>query len=316
MIIQTSHPAYIDQPSTHITNCPKQKELSLLEYKMVFDDYCQMRAMINDYSRDLDDDKELDVFIMNMKYSEFANRVTRDECRMAAYQHKYRGDQLLETLHSVLMMSDSPAIRPVRTIEAATPTRTGANTSTPRRLPRNNRRNARINQIGAADQQGQVPSPDNSGSGGGDSDRTNPNDYHDYDVNPDDVTSPQPFSSYEEACLNLMEIEVPDTQNTPNNLMTFDIYRRAVHAIREDPNVAYEQRCIVCRGIHRFEQCDTLNDHDFLKQHYIRFCQNVRRDQAALSRQREETTNFVDRQLYNDDTDDDDEGGNFRPGRS
>ena len=71
MIIQTSHPAYIDQPSTHITNYPKQRELSLLEHKKVFDDYHQMRAMINGFSKDLDDEQELDIFIMNMKCSEF-----------------------------------------------------------------------------------------------------------------------------------------------------------------------------------------------------------------------------------------------------
>lgn len=294
---------------------PKQKELSLLECKMVFKDFHQMRAMINDFSKDLDDEQELDTFIMNMKCSEFVNRVTRDEQRQAAYQRKYRGDQLLETIHSVLMMSDSPALRPLRSINAATPPRNTSNTSAPRRSPRNNQRNARINQIGTADQHAMVPSPDISGSGGGDSNQTNPNDYHDYDVNPDDGTSPQPFTSYDEACINLMEIDVPDTQNMPNNLMAFDMCCRAVYAIREDPNVAYEQRCIVCRGVHRFEQCDTLNDHDFLRQHYIRFCQNVRRDQAALAQQRDKPTNFIDRRLYDNDSDGNEEGENFHPGR-
>ena len=103
----------------------------------------------------------------------------------------------------------------------------------------------------------------------------------------------------DEACINLMQIDVPETESTPNNLLAFDRYPRAVHAIQEFTNSAYKQNCIVCRGQHHFENCTTLNDHDFLKQHYIRFCQNVRRDQAELARQAQaEQVNFMDRDPY------------------
>jgi len=68
---------------------------------------------------------------------------------------------------------------------------------------------------------------------------------------------------------NLLQIEVPDQEETPNYLLAFDCYRRAVHAIRDNPNAAYAQHCVACRGQHCFENCPTLNDHDFLKQHYI-----------------------------------------------
>jgi len=102
-----------------------------------------------------------------------------------------------------------------------------------------------------------------------------------------------------------MRIEVPDQDDTPNNMLTYDNYRRAVLAIRENPNAAYLPNCIICRGQHRFENCPTLNDHDFLKQHYIRFCQNVRRDQTKLSQQRTEPINFMDREYFDDDEESD-----------
>ena len=119
----------------------------------------------------------------------------------------------------------------------------------------------------------------------------------------------------DEACINLLQIDVPGTESLPNNLLAFDRYRRAVHAIREDTNSAYKQNCIVCRGQHRFENCTTLNDHDFLKQHYIRFCQNVRRDQAELARQQQvEKVNFMDRDPYKNDSESGDEE-DFQSGR-
>jgi len=111
--------------------------------------------------------------------------------------------------------------------------------------------------------------------------------------------------NYDEACLNLLQIEVPDRDNTPNNMLTYDNYRRAVLTIRENPDAAYSQNCIACRGQHRFGNCPTLNDHDFLKQHHIRFCQNVHRDQAELSQQRTEPINFMDRPCFDDDEESD-----------
>ena len=146
------------------------------------------------------------------------------------------------------------------------------------------------------------------GTSGGSGGRTDSEEYYDYDQgtpNSSNEDAPMPFTNYEEACINLMQIDIPDRDDTPNNMLAFDNCRRAVLAIRENPNTAYSPNCIVCRGQHRFKNCSTLNDHDFLKQHYIRFCQNVRRDQAELSQQRTEPVNFMDRQHFDDDEDSD-----------
>jgi len=119
-------------------------------------------------------------------------------------------------------------------------------------------------------------SPATSGSGGGGTSggsggRTDSEEYYDYDQgtpNSSNEDAPMPFTNCEEACINLMQIDIPDHDDTPNNMLAFDNYCRAVLAIRENPNTAYLTNCIVCRGQHHFKNCPTLNDHDFLKQHY------------------------------------------------
>jgi len=64
-----------------------------------------------------------------------------------------------------------------------------------------------------------------------------------------------------------VQIKIPDREETPNNMFAYDSHCGAVLAIRDNPNAACAQHCIMCRGQHRFENCPTLNNHDFLKQH-------------------------------------------------
>jgi len=78
-ILQRSHPAFVDEPLTLLTTYPKQKEKSLLECKMEADDFLQMRSIVQGFSKELDDPGDLDIFINNMKYSSFVQRITRDE---------------------------------------------------------------------------------------------------------------------------------------------------------------------------------------------------------------------------------------------
>jgi len=154
------------------------------------------------------------------------------------------------------MMPDCPgrneAISTSRAIcQVSTPPReatTGTRTSCI--PPLRARRGARVNAVGAASPN----SAGNSGSGsggtsGGSGDRTDSEEYYDYDQgipNAPNEGAPGPFTNYDEACLNLLQIDIPDRDNTPNNMLTFDNYRRAVFAIRENPNAAYAQHCIVC----------------------------------------------------------------------
>jgi len=115
------------------------------------------------------------------------------------------------------MMPDCPgrnetisAPRVVR--QVPTPPReatTGARRSPiPRLRPR---RGARLNAIGAASPN--LAGTSGSGSGGtigGSADRTDSEEYYDYNQGAPNEDVPEPFTSYDEACLNLLQIEVPD----------------------------------------------------------------------------------------------------------
>ena len=311
-IMLRSHPAFVDEPSTLVTTYPKQKDKSLLEYKTEAEDFLQMRSIVQGHSRELDDPGELDIFINNMKYNTFVQRVTRDERRQRAMLHKYQGDKLLETLNLVLMMPDclgrDEAISTSRAArQVSTPPREATNGARISQIPQLRARcGARINDVGTLSPSSAGTSGSGSGGNSGGSDgRTDSEECYDCDQGTPNEDVPGPFTSYDEACLNLLQIEVPDRDDTPNNMFTYDNYCRAVLAIRENPNATYLPNCIVCRGQHRFKNCPTLNNQDFLKQHYIRFCQNVRQDQTELSQQRTEPINFMDRQYFDDDEESD-----------
>jgi len=93
-----------------------------------------------------------------------------------------------------------------------------------------------------------------------------------------------PFNSYEEVFANLaMNVEIPVEEGGTENLQLCDMHWMSVNTIKQNSNLAHETRCIVCNGEHRFENCNTLNNTAFLHQHCIQFCQNVKKDQAALT---------------------------------
>jgi len=193
---------------------------------MEAEDFLQMCSIVQGFSKELDDPGELDIFINNMKHSSFVQHITRDERLQRTMIHKHQGDQLLETLNSVLRMPDCPArleatstSRPVRAL--TTPTReatSGIRTSQiPRLCPQCN---ARLNVTGAASPTSAGTS--GSGSGGADSSSAGRNDSeecYDYDQGVPEDAAAEPFTNCDEACLNLLQIEVPNQEETPNNLL-------------------------------------------------------------------------------------------------
>jgi len=188
MILQRAHPAFVDEPATLVTQYPKQRNNSLLEYKMEFEDFLQMRAMVLGHSREIDDKDELDIFINNLKDSSFVQQVSRAERRQAALEYKYKGDHLLETLNSILMMPDNPSniekAKQARAIRALTTPPPDANTGRrSSRIPNlRARRNPRVNAVGAASPNSTATSSfGGRWSSGGSGDQTDPGEYYDYD---------------------------------------------------------------------------------------------------------------------------------------
>jgi len=98
-------------------------------------------------------------------------------------------------------------------------------------------------------------------------------------VNPVD-TFTNMDDSWDNVLAELPNIQVPD-----------DHYSRQLHAlyvgaISTSPSTQDNQHpsnCIVCNGPHRFDTCPVLADAEFLRGHYIRYCQHLRRDAASRS---------------------------------
>ena len=246
VIIFKSHLACAEQPSTLITTYPKQRELSLLEYFMNFIDYLQLRAIISNFARDLDDEDELDVFINNMKYGEYINRVTHDECRVRANRIKHQGSQLLETLERHLRATDSPARRETitgsRTPSPRTPSSSESNSryATPQTSPRRVTHPPRIPGI-RVNQVGTDESPSSNLLSGSSGSNTDPNTYVDYDNAQVDGTV-EAFLNYNETYAELVNMEIPGNEHVSEYLKLYDVYCRAINHVKVNNNIAYEPR--------------------------------------------------------------------------
>jgi hypothetical protein len=231
----------------------------------------------------LDDTTELDIFIRNAKYSTYLNRVTRDERRLTSLAHKYTGTQLVETLEKFLMAPDSPALRDGK----------------PRYLDQGKAYNGTGNKY---------EGNGNKYEGNGNKYHGNPN-YHGksnygnkFDVNkskfkgtrpplatrinPIHYISEEPGSNDndedEDHGLDLSAIHVP---NNDEGREVFHVYCASVYRINAQPETARDTTCIVCGQSHRFDKCDILANTEFLRGHYIRYCQQLRRN--ATSRKKE-----------------------------
>jgi len=104
-------------------------------------------------------------------------------------------------------MSTSRAIRQVST----PPREATTGTQTSRIPPLRARRGARINAVGTVSPNSAGPSGSGSGgTSGGSGGRTDSEEHYDYNQGTPNEDAPGPFTNYDEACLNLLQIEVPD----------------------------------------------------------------------------------------------------------
>ena len=262
-ILLKVHPLFHEQPATLIKNYPMQKTLPLAKYYQIFRDYLQLRAFINNIDSSLDDDSELDIFIANSAHPRYLNRVTRDERRQSSLQHKYRGDQLLETIQKHLTAPDSPATGPVlRPRTPRPPYMQSASRASPRPTP--------VNPV-------TWMHPDQSPSN-----KFAP-------VLPDSPSTSPPSSSPPAESTDLIAA-LDDITPPHEHRELFHVYSAQVFQTQREPNRAFSSPCLVCSGSHRFTDCPILNDTEFLRQHYIRWCQQLKQDQRARQRHRPDDT--------------------------
>ena len=299
-LVFRSHPVFQDQPSTLITTYPRQRNFTLLKYHSIFLDYLQLRAFISNQAASLDEAHELDIFIKNATHGTYLNRVTRDERKLTSLAHKYKGNQVIETLETFLQAPDSPTMLPPPTTPR--PPSAQQRTSSAQRtssIPRPPARSPRRVQAIAVDDNEDVP-------------------------NLASVTSDESLESLEQELLQMEMSDEPEVRKI-QALYTTSIFKIKTGAI--DPS---NQTCIVCDGQHRFDGCDVLKNTDFLRGHYIRYCQQLRRDAASRAATfpgsvgpipggQQRPVNFVDAHLVDNTHDDTDTDGedpqDFQTGR-
>ena len=81
--------------------------------------------------------------------------------------------------------------------------------------------------------------------------------------------------SFSDTIQELLTLDVPDDLES---LRVHSLYARAIYAIQASTNRDAPATCIVCGGTHRFDGCNVLKNTEFLRSHYMRYCQQVRRD--------------------------------------
>ena len=90
--------------------------------------------------------------------------------------------------------------------------------------------------------------------------------------------STAPDDSLMEIVKEVYDLEVP---NDSESLRLHAIYVATINAVQASNDHNATTSCIVCGGTHRFDSCDVLKNTDFLRGHYIRYCQQLRRDTAS-----------------------------------
>lgn len=262
-ILRTAHPAFHPMPSNLILYYPQQKNNSLEAYFKMFVDHQQLRAYISNSAETLNEDSEVNTFITNTKYSAFLHRVTQDERNLPSKAHKYTESALLDTLYAFLARADSPVHRdaaPKRGIDGPTSRNDFSHKEPyPRRYPKY----PTPKYPPAPPRKFPALPPSTSGAS-----------VKRIGSVPDDPQS-DPEDNFVD---DLQSIAVP---NDVDSQETYHRYCISVHRLSAQPRTTGPISCIVCGAEHMFDKCDVLNNTEFLRSHYIRYCQQLRRDATA-----------------------------------
>jgi len=222
----------------------------LMKYHELFNDFLQLRAFISDIDSSLDNDSEMDIFINRAQHGVWLNSVTRKDRQEADAADRYNSGQIVETLSGFLTLPDSPS-------RVATPAPVARSTTAV--LPR--RTNAPPQRTSGL----QAPRPRRVNAIQADPDDDTP-----------DLATLSSDDSLDTLSREIDEIEIPP--NDADARAVHSLYKAAVFALQAS---SPPTSCIVCGGQHRFEACEVLLNTEFLKSHYIRYCQQLRREASA-----------------------------------
>lgn len=245
-IMQYVHPVFDNNPARLVKTFPSQRDLDLLVYYQIFQDFLQLRAFIMNITTNLEDKNTLDIFLDNLKHSDFIHRVTREERHNPATRHKYTGSQIVDTLQAFLNSSDSPTNKHYQ-----------PSTSPIRRFnPYQNRNTSSLPKQ-----------------------QTIPVQQMDYDC---DTNTMDANYTTKDIIDDVYELFIPTDKDSRK---LFTKYEAALNKIEKQPNDATKQPCLACDGHnHKFADCPVLLNTPFLQGHFIRYKQHKKREENAMAK--------------------------------
>jgi hypothetical protein len=244
MVMKTS-PLFSESPGDHVRSPPNQPYgKSLTEYYVVFRDYLAMSALVRDADMSLDDPEVIDMFISGTVDYKFFKRVSREPRHQPSQAHKFRDESIVSTLEEYMTYPDYvPATLPPK------PTR---------QWYQDSKRSFEPRALNALDM---APPEDMEVDGPPALTSANTEDS-------DDTKYPS------EAHINALGHLIPPSSA---DLQLDQKYRSAVYAINQRPATS-SAPCLVCGENHRFDSCPVLQNVEYLRDHYIKFCSFLKRD--------------------------------------
>jgi len=248
-LITDSHPNFVHMPHTLVSSAPEQGQLESLSYYFTrYEDYLQLSSYIKNTPCSLDDPDHIDVLLNGItnKYNQYLQTHTFHERQDPSLIHQYKKDTLLATLKSKLQQPDSPTLHKSKSSAFGPLSHQRSPTNLNQRSPTNPRRNP----------------------------------YHQRSPRGTPVNHLTIAEDHEldQACDDIYNVTPPPD---PDEAKTFTKYAVTINKIATNQRLAYSQPCLICEGIHDFANCPVLQNHEFLKTHYITFMQMIKKHEKA-----------------------------------
>ena len=303
LIVLRTHPGYQEQPGVYLRQYPQQqKDESLLYFSLVFKDYLFLQGYVFGMVQSLNDEDTQDIFISSCRYANYLTRRTREKRLISAAS--FRQDTIVDTLTQFLESFDSP-LQHDREMEKqrARLEKTKLFVKKPFSSPLGRKKVTKVNAINAGPEEPTMAIVPYQGST---EEETSDNDELFVDAlesetGIQDYESSQVHaifaSKMEDIELEMMGLDMPEDSK---EAIIHDRFCFAISQAKEDPKKVFVGDCIVCRKQHTFDNCPILKDHEFLKNHYIQFCQLLRKHQRSLNNTtsgetKKKSVNFVSR---------------------
>ncbi|MCE2995759.1 MAG: hypothetical protein LW863_09185 [Flammeovirgaceae bacterium] len=263
--IAVDHPVFLERPHLLVKDFPTQKHGdSLMTFWNIFDDHLKLRAFIKNEKISMDDPSIQDVFIDNCIDGQFFAQEARKERNIKSLSHKFKGDALLTTLIGYTGLADyhptkAPAVIPFAYHTRFQKRRTGID------LPhRGQTSDKNLNSLVTAAEK-EIASY-----------------AHTVYTNdpPPALTTEKDVAEESPSMTDILSLDSLPLDSAQIDLDSYVRYFATINQVASNPRLATASPCIICGDTHTFENRPTLNNHDYLRNHFIKFSTFLRRDLA------------------------------------